>query len=145
MHLIGSQNKFDIHTLKTQMQRAKVDVVNRIGADLNRSGPAVLSCISGLNQDIAAAIVQYREANGAFTSRAHLSSVQLYDFTENAYFQAAGFLRVPSSETPLDNMTLHPQHYQLARNLLAQIGETEASLTTNQEVYANLLIPNPTH
>ncbi len=51
------------------------DCVNAVGVDLNTASAALLARISGLNGTLAQNIVQFRDANGAFASRADLKKV----------------------------------------------------------------------
>jgi uncharacterized protein len=45
------------------------DCVNAVGVDVNTASVPLLTRISGLNAGLAANIVGYRDANGAFRSR----------------------------------------------------------------------------
>jgi len=96
--------------------------VNSVGADLNTASPALLAHIAGLNATVAKNIVAYREANGAFASRAELKKVPRLG--PKAYEQCAGFLRVPESKNPLDRTAVHPESYKAAEALLARCGFT---------------------
>ena len=51
------------------------DCVNRVGVDLNTASASLLEYISGISKTIAKNIVDYREANGRFTSRKQLLKV----------------------------------------------------------------------
>ena len=65
------------------------DCVNAVGVDINMASGALLARVAGLNQTIANNIVEYRNQNGAFTSRNQLKSVpRLGDKT---FEQCAGF------------------------------------------------------
>jgi uncharacterized protein len=85
------------------------DCVNAVGVDVNTASVPLLSRISGLSAGLAANIVSYRDANGAFGSREALKKVpRLGDKT---FEQAAGFLRVPNGDNPLDSSSVHPEAY----------------------------------
>jgi uncharacterized protein len=95
------------------------DCVNSVGVDANTASAALLARISGLNSTLAANIVSYRDANGAFPSRAALLKVpRLGDKT---FEQAAGFLRVNGGENPLDASAVHPEAYPVVERILADI------------------------
>ena len=94
--------------------------VNRVGVDLNTASPSLLSYISGISKPIAKNIVTYREENGPFASRQALLKVP--KLGPKAFEQCAGFLRVPSSEEPLDNTAVHPESYEAARGMLTKMG-----------------------
>ena len=53
--------------------------------------------------------MQWREANGAFRNRKALLDVPR--FGDKAFEQAAGFLRIPGSDNPLDASSVHPEAY----------------------------------
>jgi len=95
------------------------DCVNSVGVDANTASAALLARISGLNSTLAANIVSYRDANGAFPSRAALLKVpRLGDKT---FEQAAGFLRINGGENPLDASAVHPEAYPVVERILADI------------------------
>ncbi len=95
------------------------DCVNAVGVDVNTASAPLLARVSGLNASVAQGIVNYRDARGAFTSRAALKSVpRLGDKT---FEQAAGFLRVMASDNPLDASAVHPESYPLVEKILADL------------------------
>ena len=97
--------------------------VNAVGVDLNTASYSLLSYIAGINMTSAKNIVKYRDANGAFRSRADVMRVPR--FGAKAYEQAAGFLRVPGSDEVFDNTGVHPESYGAASSLLSVLGYTE--------------------
>ncbi len=99
------------------------DCVNRVGVDLNTASHSLLSYISGINATAAKNIVKYREENGEFTSRAQLLKVP--KIGAKAYQQAAGFLRVSSSNEILDNTGVHPESYAIAKAIIAKYEYTD--------------------
>ena len=105
------------------------DSVNKVGVDLNVATPSLLTYISGINQTIANNIVEYREENGKFKSRKELLKVKRLG--QKAYEQCAGFLRVIESKEPLDNTAVHPEAYDIARELIKRLGYTEKDLKNN--------------
>ncbi len=102
------------------------DCVNNVGVDLNIATPSLLSYISGINASIAKNIVDYREENGKFKSRKELLKVKRLG--QKAYEQCAGFLRVMESEEALDNTSVHPESYKVAKELIKTLGYTEEDL-----------------
>ena len=85
------------------------DCVNAVGVDVNTASVPLLTRISGLNGSLASNIVAYRDSHGAFRSRDELKKVpRLGDKT---FEQAAGFLRVPNGDNPLDASSVHPEAY----------------------------------
>lgn len=96
------------------------DCVNTVGVDLNTASPALLEKVSGVSAAVSKNIVQYREENGAFQSRAELKKVP--KLGPKAFEQCAGFLRVSESKNVLDNTAVHPESYAAARALLEHCG-----------------------
>lgn len=98
------------------------DCVNSVGVDLNTASPSLLQRVSGINSTVAQNIANYREENGAFTSRTQIKKVP--KLGAKAFEQCAGFLRVSESKNVLDNTGVHPESYQAAKDLLSQCGFT---------------------
>ncbi|HXE38180.1 MAG TPA: Tex family protein, partial [Azonexus sp.] len=95
------------------------DCVNAVGVDVNTASVPLLTRISGLNGSLAANIVSYRDANGAFKSRDDLKKVpRLGDKT---FEQAAGFLRVPNGDNPLDSSSVHPEAYPVVEKIIVDL------------------------
>lgn len=96
------------------------DCVNSVGVDLNTASAPLLNRVSGITSTIAKNIVEYREANGSFTSRNELKKVA--KLGPKAFEQCAGFLRVSESKNVLDNTAVHPESYEAANQLLKACG-----------------------
>lgn len=121
------------HDLPAKDLASEVDVVveravNRVGVNLNTASYQLLARISGLSATIAKNIVQYRDENGRYNSRAELKKVPRLG--PKAYEQAAGFLRIIGGCQPLDNTDIHPESYAVAKQVLAAAGVTSKSLGT---------------
>ncbi len=97
------------------------DCVNRVGVDLNTASASLLEYVSGISKTIAKNIVTYREENGPFDNRKQLLKVP--KLGPKAYEQCVGFLRIRGGSEPLDNTGIHPESYDAAHQLLAQMGE----------------------
>ena len=96
------------------------DCVNSVGVDLNTASPSLLEQIAGISTTVSKNIVQYREENGAFQSRAELKKVP--KLGPKAFEQCAGFLRVNESKNMLDHTAVHPESYDAAKALLTLCG-----------------------
>ncbi len=122
------QYQHDVSQLKLARSLDAVveDCVNAVGVDLNMASAALLARISGLNGTLAQNIVAYRDANGAFKSRAELKKVPRLG--EKTFEQAAGFLRVMNGENPLDASAVHPETYPLVQRIAADTGRDIRSL-----------------
>ncbi len=102
------------------------DCVNAVGVDVNTASPSLLQRVSGLTAATARNIVAYREENGPFTARKQLLKVP--KLGPKAFQQCAGFLRVPESDSVLDNTAVHPESYAAAEKLLALAGRSLADV-----------------
>jgi uncharacterized protein len=122
------QYQHDVSQLKLARSLDAVveDCVNAVGVDVNTASAALLTRISGLNATLAQNIVNYRDANGAFNSRAELLKVpRLGDKT---FEQAAGFLRIMNGNNPLDASAVHPETYPLVQRIAADTNRDIRSL-----------------
>jgi uncharacterized protein len=90
-----------------------------VGVDVNTASAALLARVSGLNSSLARNIVEWRNQNGAFASRKTLMKVPR--FGDKAFEQAAGFLRIPNGENPLDASSVHPEAYPVVERILQKI------------------------
>jgi uncharacterized protein len=110
------QHDVDQKLLGKKLDDVVVSCVNYVGVDLNTASVSLLTYVSGLNKRIASNIVKYREANGRFNKRDELLNVS--GLGEKAFEQAAGFLKIPDGENPLDNTSIHPESYSVTEKLL---------------------------
>ena len=102
-----------------------------MGVDLNTASASLLEYISGISKVIARNIVDYREQNGRFVSRAQLLKVP--KLGPKAYEQCAGFLRILDGENPLDATSVHPESYEAAMKLLDKMGLTMEDVRAAQK------------
>lgn len=96
------------------------DSVNSVGVDLNTASYSLLEHIAGISKTIAKNIVAYREENGDFTSRAQIKKVKRLG--PQAFTQCAGFMRIEGAKNPLDNTGVHPESYDICKNMLDILG-----------------------
>ncbi|CEN85927.1 RNA-binding protein [[Clostridium] sordellii] len=96
------------------------DAVNSVGVDLNTASYSLLEHVAGINKTTAKNIIEYREENGDFTSRAQIKKVKRLG--PQAFTQCAGFLRIVNSKNPLDNTSVHPETYDVCKKLLEKLG-----------------------
>jgi protein Tex len=112
------------------------DCVNAVGVDVNTASVPLLTRISGLNGNLAANIVSYRDANGAFKSRNDLKKVpRLGDKT---FEQAAGFLRVPNGDNPLDASSVHPEAYPVVEKIIVDLKKSMKDILGNSQALKGL-------
>ena len=102
--------------LAEQLDEVVGSVVNQVGVNLNTASYMLLKYVSGINMSTAKKIVAYRDANGKITSREELKKVP--GLGPKAFEQCAGFLKIAESSDPLDNTWVHPENYDVAREVL---------------------------
>nr|WP_295077885.1 Tex family protein [uncultured Roseateles sp.] len=112
------------------------DCVNSVGVDLNTASAPLLSRVSGLSATVAASIVRWRDANGAFKSRKQLLDVT--GLGPKTFEQAAGFLRIRDGENPLDFSGVHPETYPVVERILAAVKRPAAEVMGKSDVIRSL-------
>ena len=125
------QHDVDQTKLKLQLDQTVMSCVNSVGVNLNTASSHLLQYVSGLGPALAKNIVDYRKANGAFTSRAQLKKVPRLG--PSAFEQCAGFLRIPGAKNPLDNSAVHPERYQVVEQMAKDQGCSIADFINNKE------------
>ncbi|MDO9400076.1 MAG: Tex family protein [Polaromonas sp.] len=112
------------------------DCVNSVGVDLNTASVPLLARVSGLSQTVAKAVVRWRDANGAFASRADLLKVT--GLGAKTFEQSAGFLRLRGGSNPLDMTGVHPETYPVIEKIMAHTGKPVAELMGRAEMLKTL-------
>jgi uncharacterized protein len=112
--------------LKKSLDAVVDSCVNQVGVNLNTASYHLLGHVSGIGPALAKAIVEHRGKKGLFRCRAALLEVPR--FSAKVFEQAAGFLRIPEAEHPLDNTGVHPERYPVLEKLAGQIGVPVAGL-----------------
>ena len=112
------------------------DCVNAVGVDVNTASSALLTRVAGLNAGLAANIVSYRDANGAFAERGQL--MQVSRLGEKAFEQCAGFLRIRNGSNPLDASSVHPEAYPVVERILDKTGNAINDLMGNSKALKGL-------
>ncbi|MBN2371576.1 MAG: helix-hairpin-helix domain-containing protein [Vicinamibacteria bacterium] len=112
--------------LKKSLDFVVDSCVNLVGVNLNTASHHLLTHVSGLGPALARAVVEHRSRHGLFRSRRQLLDVPR--FTRKTFEQAAGFLRVPESDHPLDNTGVHPERYAAIEALALRMGKPLADL-----------------
>ncbi|QBF83389.1 RNA-binding transcriptional accessory protein [Shewanella maritima] len=103
--------------LSQSLEGVVEDCVNRVGVDVNMASAPLLAQVAGLNKTLAKNIVDYRDQNGRFSERKQLLKVTRLG--PKAYEQAAGFLRIPNAQNPLDASAVHPEAYSVVESIAA--------------------------
>lgn len=114
------------------------DCVNAVGVDLNSASAALLSRVSGLNKTMANNVVSFRDEHGRFNNRNELKKVARLG--PKAFEQAAGFLRIHNGNNPLDLSGVHPETYDLVKQLLKQLNADISDVIGNKSMLDNINI-----
>ena len=115
--------------LGAKLDEVVVSCVNGVGVELNTASAPLLERVSGLTPALAKAIVEYRDANGKFSSRSELKKVK--GIGEKAFEQCAGFLRIRGAKNPLDASAVHPERYAIVQRMASDLGTTVGELVGN--------------
>ena len=131
-------------SLRHALERVVESCVNTVGVNINTASRHLLAYVSGIGPSLAQSIIDHRSAKGLFKSRSELLTVSR--FGERGFEQAAGFLRIPNAENPLDNTGVHPERYKLLEDFATQqqkslsdlIGSGVTNLKRNAELKSAL-------
>jgi len=131
------QHDVDQKLLKEGLDAVVESAVNLVGVNVNTASMHLLTYVSGLGPQLAQNVVNYRRDNGPFSSRKKLMEVPRMG--PKAFEQAAGFLRIPGAENPLDNSAVHPESYpvvaKIARDLNCSIGVLISSKLLQEQIH----------
>ncbi|MGB7785170.1 MAG: Tex family protein [Salinimicrobium sp.] len=134
------QHDVDQTKLKAELDRVVESCVNKIGVNVNTASKALLSYVSGIGPALAENIVTYRSENGNFSSRKELLKVPRLG--AKAFEQAAGFLRIPDAENPLDNSAVHPESYGAVEKMAKDLQVDLKELIANKELLKKIELKN---
>lgn len=126
--------------LKRSLDDTVASCVNAVGVEVNTASVQLLSYVSGLGPKLAESIVKYRDENGAFTARAELKKVPRLG--AKAFEQCAGFLRIRDGADPLDASAVHPERYNLVKQMAKDTNHTVEDLMHSAEARAAIDLKN---
>ncbi|MCE2907916.1 MAG: RNA-binding transcriptional accessory protein [Burkholderiaceae bacterium] len=137
------QHDVDQSGLARTLQAVVEDCVNKVGVDLNTASAPLLARVSGLSPAVAASIVRWRDAHGAFANRRQL--LEVTGLGPKTFEQSAGFLRIRGGDNPLDMTGVHPETYPVVEKLLAAarrpvhelMGKADVLKTLRPEAFAD--------
>jgi len=112
------------------------DCVNAVGVDVNTASVPLLSRVSGLSAAVAASVVRWRDAHGAFRNRQQL--LEVAGLGAKTFEQSAGFLRVRNGDNPLDQSGVHPETYPVVERILAAVQRPAAEVMGRSDVIRSL-------
>jgi len=146
------QYQYDVDQtkLKNSLDTSVELCVNSVGVNINTASVPLLSYVSGIGPKLAENVVNYREENGAFSSREAIKKVPRLG--GKAFEQAAGFLRIKNGDNPLDDSSVHPESYGVVSKMAKDekvkvselIGNKSLLQKINLEKYTSEKIGLPT-
>jgi uncharacterized protein len=130
------QHDVDQTGLARSLDAVVEDCVNSVGVDLNTASAPLLARVSGLNRTLADNIVSFRDASGAFKTRAALKKVPRLG--PKAFEQAAGFLRIRDAKNPLDGSAVHPEAYAVVERMASATGKSLKEMVGDRDFLRKL-------
>lgn len=130
------QHDVDQKELHRSLLQTVESCVNKVGVDPNTADFTLLRHVAGINDRLAYKMVEHRNSNGAFASRAALLSVP--GMGEKFLQQAAGFLRIRNGENPLDRTAIHPESYPVVERMATTLGVAIQEMIENASLLSNL-------
>lgn len=112
--------------LRDTLDEVVQSCVSFVGVELNSASAPLLRYVSGMNQLTARRVVEHREQAGPYRNRAQLRDVG--GIGEATFVQAAGFLKIPDGDNPLDATWIHPESYSQAERLMDKLGIDKATI-----------------
>lgn len=106
--------------------------VNSVGVNVNTASASLLSYVSGVTKAAIKKIIDYRESVGKIMSRDEIKKEKI--LTPKAYEQAIGFLRINDGDNVLDSTAIHPESYDVALNVLKDLGFTIKDIGSSELV-----------
>lgn len=120
------QHDVDQKELMAALEQTLSSCVHAVGVRLNTASKYLLAQLGGIGPGLAESIVIYREKSGPFRRIEELLNVPR--FGPKAFELAAGFLRIPEGDEPLDNTAVHPESYHIVRRMAADAGVSVSQL-----------------
>ncbi|MBN3583252.1 RNA-binding transcriptional accessory protein [Algoriphagus aestuarii] len=134
------QHDVDQNALKNALDDTVMSAVNGVGVEVNTASKQLLTYVSGLGPTLAQNIVDFRNENGPFKSRAQLKKVPRLG--DKAFEQAAGFLRISQAKHPLDSSAVHPERYALVEQMATELNASVSDLMSSEELRKRIVLKN---
>lgn len=132
------QHDVDQTKLKNSLDTVVESCVNSVGVNVNTASVSLLSYVSGIGPKLAENIVNYRDENGAFTSRNDIKKVPRLG--TKAFEQGAGFMRIKNAKNPLDDSAVHPESYKIVEKMAKDEKCTVSNLIGNKEILQKIAL-----
>ncbi|MFT6406509.1 MAG: hypothetical protein ACJA2U_002889 [Marinomonas primoryensis] len=123
------QHDVKVSQLSKSLANVVEDCVNKVGVDINLASVSLLSYVSGLTNRLAQNIVDYRHQKGRIESRTELLKIK--GIGDKCFEQCAGFLRILNGKEALDQSGVHPESYELVKNMAAHLSLKAHDLLNN--------------
>jgi uncharacterized protein len=101
--------------LSQKLENVTIDLVNKVGVDINSASYKLLSFVSGISENLAKNIIKHKNKIKQFKTKKELLDVK--GIGQKAYEQSVGFLRIKEGNSILDNTGIHPDNYDIVRAL----------------------------
>ncbi len=132
------QHDVDQGELKKSLDDTVISCVNSVGVEVNTASKELLTYVSGLGPVLAKNIVEFRDAQGAFASRAALKKVPRLG--PKAFEQSAGFLRIGEGKNPLDSSAVHPERYGIVEQMAEDLGCSVKDLMADAGLRSRIVV-----
>lgn len=110
------QHDVDQKYLKEKLEEKVEDIVNSVGVDVNTASYTLLQYIAWLSETVAKNVVEYRDTNWKFTSKAQIKKVKWLG--PKAYEQAIWFMRIKWWKEILDETGIHPEIHKQVYSMI---------------------------
>lgn len=134
------QHDVDQARLKRNLDETVMSCVNEVGVKVNTASQQLLSYVSGLGPALAKNIIDHRNENGPFRSRAALKKVARLG--PKAFEMAAGFLRIDNAKNPLDTSAVHPESYHIVDRMAEDMGCGVAEIMRREDLRRQINLEN---
>jgi len=101
--------------LALKLENITIDLVNKVGVDLNSASYKLLSFVSGITEKLALNIIDYKDQIGNFTTKSQLLNVK--GLGQKVYEQCVGFVRIKNGDSIYDNTAIHPEDYDISNRI----------------------------
>lgn len=132
------QYQYDVNQkdLKNRLDAVVESCVNNVGVNVNTASKYLLTYVSGLGETLAQNIIDYRKENKRISSRNELKKVPRMG--AKSFEQSIGFLRVDNEKNPLDNSAVHPENYDLVKQIAKDLNCELSDLIGNQDLLSKI-------
>jgi len=126
------QHDVDQGRLRSNLDENRHELCKQGRCNINTASQQLLTYVSGLGPKLAKNVIDHRNENGPFRSRADLKKVPRLG--PKAFELAAGFLRIDNAENPLDASAVHPESYHIVDRMARDMGCRVADLMRRDDL-----------